>query len=346
MISTNIEHIANALGKIFPVNLFLVHENGKIHWANEHMLKSSQVSELKAIQGKHVATFGEKEWLHTKRVLASKKEEILYENMPEKSFVTIKAPYIQGEFRGVIGLSIDITAIKQAEIAKQEFLMNMAHDLRTPLAGIIGLSGIQIDTGTTAQARQYGVWIHSAGEQLLGLLNSVIEVTAAEHSVESIKKEAINLTELSKELQTLMQPSLQSKGLQFQVNVDPTLPAVISDRITLKRLLLNLLSNAVKFTPQGEIILEINQIALEKDQVKLAIRVVDTGIGIAKDKLDKIFDRFYRAHPAYQAEYKGYGIGLYLVKKAVERLNGEINVASEEGVGSCFTLYFKFSASK
>lgn len=264
----------------------------------------------------------------------------------------------EGSIVGMLGVALDITdkkifeqqliiAKEKAEAAnkaKTEFIMNMSHDLRTPLAGIIGLASIQVDKKMEQQEQQqYGQMIHSAGEQLLELLNSVIEVIAAEHSVESIKKEAINLIELSKELQTLMQPSLQSKGLQFQVNVDPMLPAVISDRITLKRLLLNLLSNAVKFTPQGEIILEINQIALEKDQVKLAIRVVDTGIGIAKDRLDKIFDRFYRAHPAYQAEYKGYGIGLYLVKKAVERLNGEINVASEEGVGSCFTLNFNFS---
>lgn len=156
MIPTNIEHIANALGKIFPVNLFLVSENGRIRWANEHMLKSSNVSELKAIRGKHVSIFGEAEWLHTKKVVESRKEEIIYENIHGKNFVTIKVPYTQGGFRGVIGLSIDITVIKTAEIAKQEFLMNMAHDLRTPLSGIIGLSNIQSKEGTNAGDRQYG----------------------------------------------------------------------------------------------------------------------------------------------------------------------------------------------
>jgi signal transduction histidine kinase len=174
------------------------------------------------------------------------------------------------------------------------------------------------------------------------LLNSVIEVTATEHQIEPIKKEIIDLIQLAKELKTLMQPSLQSKGLQFQAKIDSALPTIISDRIKLKRLLLNLLGNAVKFTEQGGISLEIKQISLENDQTNLEMCVTDTGIGIAKDKLDKIFDRFYRVYPSYQAEYKGYGIGLYLVKKTAELLDGEIKVSSEEGVGSRFTLRFTF----
>ena len=244
---------------------------------------------------------------------------------------------------GIIGTSLDITASKQAEIAKQEFLMNMAHDLRTPLAGIIGLSSIQADSKMEPQEQQeYGQMIQGASEQLLELLNSVIEVTATEHQVEQLKKEPIDLSQLSDELQTLMQPSLQSKGLQFQVKVDSILPVIISDRIKLKRLLLNILSNAVKFTLQGRIALEINQLSAENNRAKIEIQISDTGIGITKDNIDKIFERFYRVHPSYEGEYKGYGIGLYLVKKTVELLNGDIKVASEQGKGSCFTLCFNF----
>lgn len=244
---------------------------------------------------------------------------------------------------GIIGTSLDITAQKQSEIAKQEFIMNMAHDLRTPLAGIIGLASIQADSKMAQQEQQqYGAWIHGASEQLLELLNSVIEVTATEHQVEQLKKEPINLIQLAEELKALMQPSLQSKGLQFQIKRDNNLPIIISDHIKLKRLLLNMLSNAVKFTPQGKIGLTITLLAIEGNQAKIEVQISDTGIGIAKDKLDKIFDRFYRAYPSYQGEYKGYGIGLYLVKKTVELLRGEIKVSSEEGKGSCFTLYFNF----
>ena len=260
-------------------------------------------------------------------------------------YLSIKTPLKDelGNIEGLIGISIDITDRKQAEIAKQEFLMNMAHDLRTPLAGIIGLSSIQADSKMEPQEQQeYGQMIQGASEQLLELLNSVIEVTATEHQVEQLKKEPIDLSQLSDELQTLMQPSLQSKGLQFQVKVDSILPVIISDRIKLKRLLLNLLSNAVKFTLQGGIGLEINQLSAENNRAKIEIQISDTGIGITKDNIDKIFERFYRVHPSYEGEYKGYGIGLYLVKKTVELLNGDIKVASEQGKGSCFTLCFNF----
>jgi two-component system, OmpR family, aerobic respiration control sensor histidine kinase ArcB len=262
----------------------------------------------------------------------------------------------KGEVIGVVGISTDITKLKETESAlhiavekaeaankaKTEFIMNMSHDLRTPLAGIIGISSIQADDATSPQERQYGKWIHSAGEQLLELLNSVIEVTAAEHQIESVKKEHINLQQFAEELQALMQPAMVAKGLEFQIKLDTHLPIVITDRIKLKRIILNLLSNAVKFTKQGKICLEINALKVKNDEAKIEIFIADTGIGIAKNKIDKIFDRFYRAHPSFQAEYTGYGIGLYLVKKTADLLGGKITVSSEEGKGSCFALEFTF----
>lgn len=266
----------------------------------------------------------------------------------------------KGEIIGVVGISTNITKLKETESAlqialekakaankaKTEFIMNMSHDLRTPLAGIIGLSRLQVDDATSVQEQQYGEWIHSAGEQLLELLNSVLEVTAAEHQIEHVKKENIDLQKFAKELQALMQPAVVAKGLEFQLKLDDHLPIVITDRIKLKRLILNLLSNAVKFTKQGKIGLKINTLMIKNDAAKIQILVTDTGIGIAKDKLDKIFDRFYRAHPSYKAEYTGYGIGLFLVKKATMLLGGEIKVTSEEGNGSCFTLEFNFSLAE
>lgn len=261
-----------------------------------------------------------------------------------------------GDIIGVVGISTDITKLKETESAleialekaevankaKTEFIMNMSHDLRTPLAGIIGLSSLQADSATSIQEQQYGEWIHHAGEQLLDLLNSVMEVTVAEHQIECVKKENVNLLQFIDELQVLMWPAVVAKSLEFQIKRDIHLPIVVTDRVKLKRLILNLLSNAVKFTKQGNISLEIKVLRIKNDEAKIEILIADTGIGIAKDKLDKIFDRFYRAHPSYKAEYAGYGIGLFLVKKAVELLGGKIKVFSEEGQGSCFTLEFNF----
>lgn len=243
---------------------------------------------------------------------------------------------------GIIGTSIDITESKQAELAKQQFIMNMAHDLRTPLSGIIGLSNIQSKEGTNAVDRQHSQWIEGAGEQLLELLNSVLEVTAAEYQIESIAKDTIYFQQFAEELQALMFPALVAKELDFKVKLDAHLPLIITDRIKLKRLVLNLLANAIKFTKKGKVGLEIKLLSIEKNKAKVEILVTDTGIGIAEDKLDKIFDRFYRAHPSYEAQYTGYGIGLFLVKKTVKLLNGQIKVSSEEGKGSCFTAIFSF----
>ncbi len=262
----------------------------------------------------------------------------------------------KGEIIGVVGISTDITKLKETESAlqialdkaeaankaKTEFIMNMSHDLRTPLAGIIGLSSLQVDDATSAQEQQYGEWIQGAGEQLLELLNSVIEVAAAEHQIESLKKEHINLQQFTQELHALMQPAAVAKGLELQLKLDKHLPIVITDRIKLKRIILNLLSNAVKFTKQGKISLEINVLMLKNDEAKIEIVIADTGIGIAKNKINKIFDQFYRAHPSYKAEYTGYGIGLFLVKKATKLLGGKIKVSSEEGKGSRFALEFIF----
>jgi two-component system, OmpR family, aerobic respiration control sensor histidine kinase ArcB len=250
------------------------------------------------------------------------------------------------EVIGIIGTSLDITGSKQAELAKQQFIMNMAHDLRTPLSGVIGISGILADQGASEQDQQYGRWILDASRQLLELLNAVLEVIATEEIDDLIREDRIDLSLLVKELQDLIQPVLIAKHLKFEWVLDSHLPSIISDQFKLKRILLNLLSNSIKFTKKGKISLEIKLLAIKDKQATIEMCISDTGIGIAKDEHDKIFDRFYRAHPSYEAQYKGYGIGLFLVKKLVGLLGGKINVLSEGGKGSCFTVTFTFPLAK
>ncbi len=263
--------------------------------------------------------------LSTKRPLLNKKEEVI----------------------GIVGVSVDITDRKKAEIAKQEFLQNMAHDIRTPLAGMIGLAHLQ-ERGLDSleESIEYGQMIHGAGNQLLELLNAVIKLIDTKHMTDAMKAEPLDLSGLARELHTLMEPSIYTKELKFKLELDQNLPFIISDRIKLKRVLLNLLSNAVKFTKEGKIGFAIKLLGVEKNRAKVEIVISDTGIGIAKENLDKIYDRFYRAHPSYLAEYSGHGVGLYLVKEILSVLGGEIKVASEEGKGTCFTLCFKFPLAK
>jgi len=337
MIPNTIKQIADDLSTLFPVNLFLLNEDGIIQWVNEHMLKAANLSELREVQGKHVRMFGEKSWLTTENVITSQKKSILFENARQKNFFTIKIPHNKEGFRGVIGLSFDITPLRKAEIAKQAFLSNMSHDLRTPLTGILGLAEIQGRLGTGAQDKEYGQWIYQAGKQLLELLTSVLDICSLEYPVDQIKNEEIDLVHLANEIQELMQPAIFNKDLRFNLKHDTSLPSIVSDSIKLKRILVNLLSNAVKFTHQGEITLAIKCLNLNT-HAQIEMQVTDTGIGIPKDKLESIFDRFYRVDPSYRAKYPGNGLGLYLVKETLEQLGGSIKVMSQEREGSCFTI--------
>ncbi|MDQ8038793.1 MAG: ATP-binding protein [Rickettsiella sp.] len=276
-------------------------------------------------------------------------EEVGLDLMGKKAvYLSIKKPIRDkaGIVEGLIGMSIDITEKKQAELAKQEFVQNIAHDLRTPLVGIMGLASLQASDAPHALEREYGQMIYGASEQLLELLNSVIEVTAAKHinKFNKLKKDKINLKEFVKELQVLIEPTLHKKALQFDLQLDPKLPKIIiSDRIKLKRILLNLLANAIKFTKHGNINVTINLLSINNNHAQLEIKISDTGIGIPNNQFEKIFKRFYRINPSYEGIYKGSGVGLYLVKKLLRSLKGKITVSSQEGIGTCFTLLFNFS---
>jgi signal transduction histidine kinase/CheY-like chemotaxis protein len=340
-------NITENLINLLPGNVFVVNTQGYLLWGNQRILDTLNLKSLNDYIGKHIGYWDNYSWECCKAIIESGKEILGEESYQGRYYMTNRKPLfsINGGIVAILGTALDITEQKQAELAKQEFLMNMAHDIRTPLSGIIGLSSIQADDATNTQEQQYGKWIHDASEQLLELLNIVIEVTAAEHQIEHVKKERINLCEFSEELQALMQPSIVAKGLELQLKLANNLPIIITDRIKLKRLVLNLLSNAVKFTKNGKVSLEIDLISIKEDRAKIEIRVTDTGIGIRKDEINKIFDRFYRAYPSYQAEYTGYGVGLYLVKKTLELLGGKIKVSSQEGKGSCFSLEFTFPVS-
>lgn len=333
--------IISSVLDIMNVNYSVIDPNGNYITQNKSMKKTISRGLINA------ECIDKSSWEHCKKIMKKKQKEIKEEKFKNKFYLSLKQPLIDnGKCIGILIISFDITKQKHAEITKQEFIMNMSHDLRTPLSGIIGLSNLQATDGTDIQDRQYAQLIHNAGYQLLELLNSVLEVTAAEHHIESIKRDILDLREFAKELQALVQPAVVARLLEFELKLDRDLPIVIADRVKLKRIVLNLLSNAVKFTKQGKISLEINLLSIEKNQAKIKILINDTGIGIPQNKLDKIFDRFYRVLPSSQTEYKGYGIGLFLVKKAVELLDGEIKVSSQEGKGSCFTVIFSFPLSK
>ena len=262
----------------------------------------------------------------------------------KRIFLSQKQPFYDTEHKvkGILGTSIEITAIRQAEIAKKEFLMNVAHDVRTPLTGIMGITDLLVNSGTIDDFRKDGQMILDAAKKLLDTMNSFLEVITADYRVDGIVENVVCCEELAKDIETLMQPPFVEKKLDFQVNVDKNMPLICTDKIKIKLMIIDLISNALKFTKKGKVGLEINLLSREVDKAKIEIRVNDTGIGIPEDKLDKIFDLLSRIHPSYEGQYSGSGIGLYLVKNTVELLGGEIKVQSEVGKGSCFIVTFSF----
>ncbi|ASQ45323.1 PAS domain-containing hybrid sensor histidine kinase/response regulator [Legionella clemsonensis] len=263
----------------------------------------------------------------------------------------------RGVCYGVTGVATDVTdelkqtedlkkAKEAAEIAnkaKSEFIANMSHDIRTPLSGIVGLSKLLEDEAQTAIEKEYAYWINQSGEQLLDLLNNVLELISLENMKElEVNQEWFSLKE---ELQTICKlelPAIKVKNLEFTLDIEESVPDfILSDRIKIHQILLNLLGNAIKFTEKGHIILAVKHLSSSKETVELEFRVEDTGIGIADNQQERVFERFFRIDPSYKGIYKGYGLGLHIVKKYVALLGGEIRLKSMVGKGSIFA--FKLS---
>ncbi|KTD69098.1 sensory box sensor histidine kinase/response regulator [Legionella steelei] len=258
---------------------------------------------------------------------------------------------------GVLGISLDITEHKKMEAAlrrakenaevatqaKTEFIENMSHDIHTPLSGIVGMSRLLEEKAEDPERKQYARWIHESGEKLLDLLNGVMEIVTADNLRENdVNEELFELRKNIKDIAHLVQPTLEMKKIQLNIDIDETVPnTVITDGTKLHRVLLNLVGNAIRFTDAGTVTIKVETLAHENSYTQLRFSVIDTGIGIPHELQRKIFDRFFRAIPSYKSQHSGYGVGLHVAQKYLSLLGGEIHLESEVGKGS--TFYFCLS---
>ncbi|WP_327049032.1 HAMP domain-containing protein [Microbispora sp. NBC_01189] len=241
---------------------------------------------------------------------------------------------------------------------KSEFLANMSHELRTPLNSLLVLAKLLTENAEgnlTAQQVEFARTIHDAGSALLQLINDILDLSKVEAGRMDIHPQAMSVAALVEYMEATFAPLARDKGLSFTVDVDPSVPGdVSSDEQRLQQVLRNLLSNAVKFTHKGEVRLEVTRAAsdvpyvdekLQGAQDMLAFKVVDTGIGIAPDKLEVIFEQFRQADGTTSRKYGGTGLGLSICREIARLLGGEIHVQSTPGAGSTFTLYLPPSYS-
>ncbi len=229
--------------------------------------------------------------------------------------------------------------LAQSSQYKSEFLANMSHELRTPLNSLLILAKMLSDNGDgnlSDKQVEYSRTIHSAGADLLSLINDILDLAKIESGTMQVTVEALALTAIQFELERTFQPAAAAKGLQLEIALDPALPTTLTtDPRRLQQILKNLLSNAVKFTDRGGVTVRIWPV--EGD--RLAFAVSDTGIGIAPDKQQSIFGAFQQADGTTSRKYGGTGLGLSISLQLAALLGGSIELESQPDEGSTFTLY-------
>ncbi|KAJ1729489.1 histidine kinase osmosensor, partial [Coemansia biformis] len=233
-------------------------------------------------------------------------------------------------------------AAELANRAKSELLANMSHEVRTPLHGIIGMTGLTLETNLTHSQRDSLMVVSSLSTSLLTILNDLLDLSKIEAGRMNIESIPFVLRSTLVGVLKMMSLKAAQQGLAFVFYCDPDIPDnLIGDPYRLQQVLTNLVGNAVKFTNEGEITVTTSLLSRENSQLGLEISVRDTGIGIPKDKLTMIFDSFAQADGSTTRRYGGTGLGLSISKRLCELLGGNIRVESEYGMGSNFIFTLK-----
>ncbi|MBO4818762.1 MAG: response regulator [Firmicutes bacterium] len=239
------------------------------------------------------------------------------------------------------GLKDALAAAENASKAKTNFLSNMSHEIRTPLNAIIGLSSIAMsDEETGDKAKEYLGKIDESAKHLLDIINDILDMSRIESGKMTIRKEEFSLKEALDQVNTMIGGQCREKGLSYEYKaVGSVSDRYIGDAMKLKQVLLNILGNAVKFTPEGGSVTFLVEEGPHFDKnAVLKFVVSDTGIGMSKDFLPHIFEPFSLADDASPGKYGSTGLGMPICKSLLELMNGHIEVASEEGKGSTFTV--------
>ncbi len=235
-------------------------------------------------------------------------------------------------------LNIAKSEAEHANNAKSEFLSSMSHEIRTPLNAIVGFSQALSEEELPEQAREEVKDIMMASDTLLEIVNGILDISKIEANKLEIVDTEYRFQDILDELIALTKSRLGDKPLDFRVSIDPSIPKYLyGDKVRIKQVILNLLTNALKYTKEGWFELKVTSIK-KNDVCRLIISVQDTGIGIKKESIDKLFSKFERLDIEKNNTIEGTGLGLAITKKLLELMGGQIVVQSVYGEGSKFTV--------
>ena len=342
------------------LGLMEVNVDGRIIGANESFLKlcGYTLDEIVGKNAKDLFISSEEEFEQMESKEALRKEgvtdhyEIKFKRKDgEIRWVVISgAPIIDdsGNVTGSVGIHFDIThrkliekelkdarrSAEQAQKAEKEFLARMSHEIRTPLNVILGMSHLMFDSALRNDQLEYMRSIHYSAQLLKGLVSDVLDYNTIEAGEVELTPSTFNIHQLFESFYQMFSYNLKERNIDFTLKIDPTVPKMIkADQVLINQVLLNLIGNAVKFTDEGYVSLEVQQ-----EDETLLIEISDTGIGIETSDLSTVFDRFQRSDDPDARTREGSGLGLNIVRKLVDILDGDISVSSEKGSGTRFFI--------
>lgn len=229
---------------------------------------------------------------------------------------------------------------EKANRAKSDFLANMSHEIRTPINAVMGMNEMILRECEQEEIREYAQNIHGASQTLLSLINDILDFSKIESGKMEIVEDVYDVASLLNDVINMVRVKAEDKNLWFHINIDESLPCEMwGDPTRNRQVVTNILNNAVKYTKEGGITFTVAGEYTSEDKLLLKVQVADTGIGIRKEDMPKLFSDFERINLGENRNVEGTGLGLAITHKLIEQMNGRIEVESEYGSGSVFTLY-------